>query len=903
VAGIEDDVTFDPAAGRNSGSAPPPDEAATIAADATPPRFDTMAATMASPPPPTTPSSRTSRPTRFEPGVIVAGRYRLVALLGKGGMGEVYRAEDLTLDQPVALKFLPAGIAAGDTRLSRFHNELRLARQVSHKNVCRLYDLGDADGRRFLTMEYVDGEDLSSLLRRIGRLPQDKAIQVARQLCAGVAAAHERGVLHRDLKPANVMLDREGNVRITDFGIATAAASDGAGEFIGTPQYMSPELFIGQPPSEASDIYALGLTLYELFTGKRAYESDTLQGLKELHRTGTMPAPSSIVRDLDPTIERVIVRCLEKYPSRRPPSALAVAALLPGADALADALAAGETPSPQLIAAAAETEAMPVWRAIAAVAVIAAGLVVIAAVSGATAFARRAPLDKPPDVLIDRAETIARSVGYKQPIVDRASGLFLGEDYLDWIRAHDDRPTRWNDLASELPTPVRFWYRSSPAEMQAVDSDGVISMIDPPFTGPNMRLVILDSGGRLIRFRSVPPEREPESAGPIDWHGLFTAAGLDQEQFTPVPSSLAPPDFADSRLAWDGPLPGRSDVIVHVEAASRAGLPVSFWVRGPWTSVADIRPRPPALSTKILVTVVMVFVLVIMTASIVLARRHLASGRADVQGARYLAIWLAVPLFVAWNLRRHHTWHADPEIESFLLGLAGTILASAAVFAMYLAIEPYVRRFWPHCLLGWSRLAAGHLRDARVGYELFAGMLGGIALTMNDLARVNVIPMFGWPAPFVIYGRSFELLAASGDMVYRWIDWVRVSLQSGLLIVLLIVLLRLMLKRSWLVLPLAIGLVSLAGRNYLNGSGPWLQLFPLIASLILVVMAVRFGLLALVVTMFVWNMTYGTPLTLDVAQWSAGGSNWTLGLLLALAAFAYYAARAGCPLFGEESRV
>src|SRR5438876_7809652 len=165
--------------------------------------------------------------SRFAPGSIIAGRYRLVALLGRGGMGEVYRADDMTLDHPVALKFLSAESlddigGDGHARLAQFHNELRVARQVSHKNVCRLYDLGEAEGRRFLTMEYVDGEDLASLLRRIGRIPQDKAIEIARQLCAGVAAAHERGVLHRDLKPANVMLVGDGNVRDTVFGFATA---------------------------------------------------------------------------------------------------------------------------------------------------------------------------------------------------------------------------------------------------------------------------------------------------------------------------------------------------------------------------------------------------------------------------------------------------------------------------------------------------------------------------------------------------------------------------------------------------------------------------------------------------------------------------------------------------------
>src|SRR5580765_5435863 len=251
--------------------------------------------------------------SRFAPGAIVAGRYRLVALLGRGGMGDVYRADDLTLDQPVALKFLPEGVAATDTRVAQFHNELRVARQVSHKNVCRLYDLGEADGRRFLTMEYVDGEDLSSSLRRFGRMPPDKAVQIARQLCAGVAAAHEKDVIHRDLKPANVMLDGNGDVRITDFGIATAAADAGA-DIAGTPQYMAPELLAGKPASVKSDLYALGLVLFEIFTGKRAYEASTIGELRQLHDTQTLTTPSAIVPDLDPVVERVILRCLEKDP-------------------------------------------------------------------------------------------------------------------------------------------------------------------------------------------------------------------------------------------------------------------------------------------------------------------------------------------------------------------------------------------------------------------------------------------------------------------------------------------------------------------------------------------------------------------------------------------------------------
>src|SRR5207253_9223831 len=152
---------------------------------------------------------------RFIPGTMLAERYRIVGLLGRGGMGEVYRADDLKLGQAVALKFLPDHLLNDGAALARFHREVRVARQVSHKNVCRVYDIGEVNGHHFLSMEFIKGEELSSLLRRIGRLPQDKAIQIARQICAGLSAAHDVGVLHRDLKPENVMIDGEGNVRIT----------------------------------------------------------------------------------------------------------------------------------------------------------------------------------------------------------------------------------------------------------------------------------------------------------------------------------------------------------------------------------------------------------------------------------------------------------------------------------------------------------------------------------------------------------------------------------------------------------------------------------------------------------------------------------------------------------------
>ncbi len=272
-------------------------------------------------------------------------------------MGEVYGADDLKLGQPVALKFLPDDLGRNEGGLRRFLGEVRLARQVSHPNVYRVYDAGEIDGRHFLTMEYVDGEDLASLLRRIGRLPRDKAVEIARQICAGLQAAHERGVLHRDLKPANVMIDGRGKARITDFGLAVLASDRGRGTDAegaravaagpGTPAYMAPEQLEGRDASARSDIFALGLVLYEMFTGKRAFDAATMPELARLHQESTPASPRYIVDGIDPAIERAILHCLEKDPRLRPSSALAVAAALPGGDPLAAALAAGETPSPE----------------------------------------------------------------------------------------------------------------------------------------------------------------------------------------------------------------------------------------------------------------------------------------------------------------------------------------------------------------------------------------------------------------------------------------------------------------------------------------------------------------------------------------------------------------------------
>src|SRR5262249_19889113 len=224
---------------------------------------DSPDATDAYIPPPPAPADE-----GFAPGTLLAGRYRVVAGLGKGGMGVVYRADDLTLGQPVAVTFLPPRLADAPDRLAWFRKEVAAARRVSHPNVCRVYDIAEADGTAFLTMEFIDGENLASVVKRLGRVPEEKGIEIARQLGAALAAVHDQGLLHRDLKPANVMLDGRGRVRLTDFGLAAVAADLSASEVrSGTPLYQAPEQRAGREVTPRSDLYALGLVLYELFTG------------------------------------------------------------------------------------------------------------------------------------------------------------------------------------------------------------------------------------------------------------------------------------------------------------------------------------------------------------------------------------------------------------------------------------------------------------------------------------------------------------------------------------------------------------------------------------------------------------------------------------------------------------
>jgi serine/threonine-protein kinase len=248
-------------------------------------------------------------------GTTFASRYEIIEKLGKGGMGKVYRVEDKKIKEEVALKLIEPEIASDKKAIKRFSNELKMARKIAHRNVCKMYDLGEEKGTHYITMEFVPGEDLKSFIRRSGQLTVAKSISIAKQVCEGLSEAHNLGVVHRDLKPSNIMIDKEGNARIMDFGIARSLQAKGitrAGVMIGTPEYMSPEQVDGKEADQCSDIYSLGVVMYEMITGKLPFKGDSTLSIALKHKSEKPQDPREINPQIPENISRLIMRCLEK---------------------------------------------------------------------------------------------------------------------------------------------------------------------------------------------------------------------------------------------------------------------------------------------------------------------------------------------------------------------------------------------------------------------------------------------------------------------------------------------------------------------------------------------------------------------------------------------------------------
>ncbi len=253
-------------------------------------------------------------------GSTFAGRYQIIEEIGRGGMGRIYKVFDTEIDEKVALKLIKPEVAADKGNIERFRNEMKFARQVGHRNVSRMFDLGKHEGTYFITMEYVPGEDLKSFIRRIGQLPVGKAVAIAKQVAEGLIEAHRQGVIHRDLKPRNIIIDREGNAKIMDFGIARSLKSEGMTEkgiMVGTPEYMSPEQTESSDIDQRSDIYSLGILLFEMLTGRIPFEGETPLSIAIKQKTEAPPRPEEFNPGISQDLSQLILKCMEKDPANR----------------------------------------------------------------------------------------------------------------------------------------------------------------------------------------------------------------------------------------------------------------------------------------------------------------------------------------------------------------------------------------------------------------------------------------------------------------------------------------------------------------------------------------------------------------------------------------------------------
>jgi predicted Ser/Thr protein kinase len=830
---------------------------------------------------------------------LLAARYRIIAMLGRGGMGEVYRADDLTLNQQVALKFLPTAISANPNSVDRFRNEVRVARLVSHPNVCRVYDLGEFEGNLFLSMEYVDGEDLGSLLRRIGRLPEDKALEIARKLCAGLAAAHEKGVLHRDLKPSNVMLDGRGHVLLTDFGLAGLADQIGGAEVRnGTPAYMAPEQLAGTEVTVRSDIYSLGLVLYEIVTGKRPYDSDTLAGLQRARTSGAPPTPSTLVKDLDPAVERIIQRCLETEPSRRPASALAVSAALPGGDPLAAALAAGETPSPEMVAAAGEGSCFTPRVALQILLAVAVVIALQAYLQYRLNALDRMGFDQSPEVLQHKATETLRGLGYTDPPADVVMGFDLDLNLNRYIE-RTDHPAQWERVLRERPPMVVFQYRQSDAPITASQyhddklTPGIVTMDDPPPTTSGMISLESDIHGRLLDFEAIPPQVLDARAGPPslpNWKALFAAADLDPAQFKSVEPERTWLATSDVRAAWEGTWPG-TERPLRVEAAALRGKPVAFALISPWKDPDRLPDKSGASPQQWVLTTILIAIFVFAP---MLGLRNFKQNKGDRRGAYRLAVFIFCAQMTLWFFRGHFTPTLD-LVMPLIMGLCSSLFYGGMMWVMYMALEPYIRRRWPQGIIAWSNLLTGHWRDPVVGRDaLFGAAMGAVWLL---LSRAGDVARMAHGASLNVGNTAYlnGLRSSLGLAIVAVPD----SIRTALVFFFVIFLLRVVLRNQWLAVVAFVGLflvLDVIGSRYV-----WIDTAETILNYGLVALVItRLGLLAFIVGVFVHDLLVHLPVTLNTNAPYFPVTILMMAIALAVCFWAFRTSIAGRRVFNAD---
>jgi len=583
-------------------------------------------------------------------------------------------------------------------------------------------------------------------------------------------------------------------------------------------------------------------------------------------------------------VERLIRRCMERDPNARPASVSQLALALPGGDPLAAAIAAGETPSPEMVAASGGKEGLKLWIAWATLALIIIGLFVVAAIGDGPIY-RRVPFEKSPEALVERSRLFLQRAGLSGQFKDSAWGFMVNGDLLNYIETSDKSENRWKKLDARA---ILFWYRQSPQPLGLLGLEsGSTSPDNPPLRYSGEVLLILDSEGRLQSLRCVPIrlQLKAETVRAPDWAAFFAEAGLDISRWMPANAQWTPPFHADSRAAWQDSLPGGSGTQVRVEAASFQGKPVSFEVIDPWAqpSRTDYAQQRTRLSGVLQVARVVIIIATL--SGIFFARRNLRLGRGDRRNATRLAVFVLGAFALQWALKIPQV-----SLKSLLLGGYMAVM----FWILYMAIEPYARRRWPQVLVSWTRLLSGEWRDPLVARDTLVGVAFGILMIC-----VSVIGQRLLPSPLAVRDNGTLLVNLQSflgarfvisDILTKLLAMILISMATLCLIVVLGVLLK---SRKAAIAAFIILFTVFAGSDlgYVTG---------LTFSVLWILALMRFGFVAAILMMFINCVTHIYFTALPISAWYSPYCYLALAILAVIVLYAFPYSLGGRPLLASS---
>ncbi|TWU50489.1 Serine/threonine-protein kinase PknH [Rubripirellula tenax] len=881
--------------------------------------------------------NRSGAGARFMPGQLLADRYRIVSMLGRGGMGEVYRAEDIRLGHTVALKFLPVERAGNQRHLEYLYKEVRLSQRLTNPHICRVHDLVEVDGQHCLSMEYIEGEDLKSLLRRVGPLPEPKALELAHQICDGLHAAHQVGVLHRDLKSANVMIDERGRARIADFGLAREKNLIDPNEGLtGSPNYMAPEQMARNETSVQSDLFSLGLILFEVLTGKPAHNGTSRDEIGRMHQRDEAEQAILKRNDISPAIVTAIATCLRRKPEDRPSSVAAFAETLPGRLSLSDAFRSGEMASPNMIAEVRSRNSTIDRHRIGWI--MAACISVLIAVAYFSTTFQQFGIDRSLTSLADDASEYRELLGWPAG-TSNVYRYVANRPAMRWFSnnaAAPDQHESGNRSYSAYESSY-FWYRESPTPLIALlpywKGDGflVVDEVRPSILAPDGMHMRLDAQGNLKYYSAIPSTEffssQDSSAPDVEdtefedaegnpwWHQPLELAGLSPSQISrlqPIPPEFTPLGFANERRSWilpktddelssrvnsaasidnantDTPIAARIEQMVRIDAARADDTVTYFRIVMPWDDASPVIPwNGFASRNRVLAILIITWIPVLLGLIVWQVRKNLYAKRADRLGAIRLAGFGAFTVIMIWLLGGTHAVDAL-EMDTLVTALAGACLVYVVMWLAYIAFEPVVRRHWPTSLVSWSRLLHGNWNDSLVGRDVLIGCTVGALAAISkhlifDLPSLWGDATFGLPnvtnlTP--LHGLRIAVgevtTAASQAIVYS------IFFQLFFLIAL-----RVLTGRTAVAAPIFVAVLStMVAAQY---EPAWLAF--VVTAIEMSVMAylyLRVGLLAAVTMHFV-RLMRKWPMANDISSWyieTTGISLCVIALLIALAIYA-----------------